>query len=248
MRHVRPRELILPEKQELWLPPKLFVPGLTPSPKIIGAVREVNPGSVSWTSAGTFYWPIPIFNTMTIVCIGAGGGGSGAGGYTYWQGEINHIGGAGVGGGYGQFYVPSVINLVAYGGTGGPAGSNRYTTSPMAQAAHGQGYNGDTNYYGSGASGGYYGIVQNAAYGTIGGYGAPPYNTYGGYGGSGGRADKVFNSSQLQSGVTATIVVQAGGGPGWQTSGYESGYSYAFIRPYQWPVAGGSAAVYVSWS
>jgi hypothetical protein len=260
MLHLPSREILRLKRKLIIDQPCLFIPGMTPIPKILGAQREVNPGSQSWTSPGTFSWTIPNFNTLNIVVAGAGGGGSGAGwagdfsdpatyNYTFqywpaqnaWTTGQPYTGGDGNPGGYAQFAVAGVLNMVAGGGAGGPGGSSYQTTSPLGSGANGTGSGGNLiNYTGSGNSGGTYGYAYHSGNYII-NFSAVPQNgyAYGGYGGVGGRCDSKFTQGQLNPGSTATIVVQAGGAPGYQVTTILGG---------AYPTAGTTAGVYVSWT
>jgi hypothetical protein len=256
MRHVRPSELLVPDRRVIR--PQSFIPGLSPTPKIIGAQREVNPGSQSWTSPGTFNWTVPLFNNLSIAVLGAGGGGSGSAwsdfgaifGNPNYPAPAWNPGGAGAAGGYGQFYVPATgLNMVAYGGAGGQGNSQWNQSSPMGAGSSGTGQGGNSaNYTGSGNGGGTYGYCW--MYGFI--YAQGPYSawSFGGPGGTGGRCDSNFTIGQIPQGSVATIVVQGGGGPGYQINiinGTEQQGQGDFPNG-AFPTGGGAAAVYVSWS
>lgn len=221
-----------------------MIPGLIPAPPIVGAQREINPGSISWVSSGTFNWSVPLFNNLFITVVGAGGGGSGSG-YTdnyvlppFESGTL-YTGGAGGTGGYGQFYIPGIVNMVAYGGVGGPGGSTYQTSAPMAQGSHGTSVGGNvSNQDGAGGAGGVYGYAYchwrhfSRIYFDHYGY------AYGGNGGNGGRCDGKFTFGQVALGTVATIVVQGVGGAGYQASNNGGAY----------PTNGGGAGVHVSWN
>lgn len=215
-------KLIVPKRDIIKPPARLFIPGFAPAPKFIGAEREVNPGSQAWSSPGTYSFTVPAFHTLSVIVKGAGGGGGGGGasfyGYVYYGG----VGGVGGQSSFGP-------NLIAAGGAGGPVSGTYYDMSPRSPGANGQGSGGDTNTTGGGANPGSYGYN----------FSLPFYYDYGGNGGYGGRADKAYLPEALAFGSTVQIVVGAGGVAGTQTLSPWGG---------SLPTAGQPGSVEISWS
>lgn len=219
-------KLLVPRRDILRAAPaRLFIPGIVPCPKIIGAAREVNPGSQTWSTPGSYTFVVPNFNTLSVDAKGAGGGGSGAGNYA----GGSYLGGAGSNGGNSQFFLEGVASVTGNGGNGGPGGSTYQTTTPMTPGANGDGVGGDTNTSGGGANAGGYGSSTTQY-----------YTTYGGNGGRGGRAQKDFVSGgALTAGQSITITVGFGGDAGW---------SFTLYGAYTLPMAGQHGSVSVTWS
>jgi hypothetical protein len=176
----------------------------------------VTPGSVTYSTPGTYSFTVPNFNTLTATARGASGGGGSTGswaldhadfgeGCNIW-GVVNHLGGnPGGGGGLSSFNGSVVGN--GGGGGGGPAAANNATGVAGTQ---GGASGGDTNTPGGGTSGAAGGpneckVVDAGAYGTR-------CRGTGGTGGNGGLAQKSYSFGQLTPGSTITIVVGAKGG------------------------------------
>src|SRR6202012_1358257 len=85
---------------------------------ITPAGHTVIPGSVGYTTPGTYSFTVPYYHSLLADCRGASGGG---GGYCWNQPYGGTDGGAG---GYSYFNAPSG-NIVGYGGGGGTAGSSQ---------------------------------------------------------------------------------------------------------------------------
>ena len=225
-------KLLVPKRDIIRPPARLFIPGLLPAPQILGAVREVNPGSQSWSTPGTYNFTLPAFNTLIATVKGAGGGGSSAG-YADFAGN-GFTGIVGSNGGQSQFG----SNLIAGGGLGGPGGSTYNTASPMAAGASGTGYGGDQNFTGQGANGGVWGQAYHYEY--LGWW----FRSYGGNGGPGGKTIKTYTygTGGMVLGAVIQIVVGAGGPPAYQ-------YPVQYLGSIeQWPSAGLNGSVQISWS
>jgi len=154
------------------------------------AAPTITPGSVSFTTPGTYNFEVPYFHTLTSDCRGAGGGGAACTVYARIPGNA---------GGYSYFNAPTG-NVVGYGGQGGE-GRNLAESSEIGghAGAHGTGLNGDTNITAGGSPGGYQGVyTQNGAYG-------------GGPGGYGGRAVKTWVRGLLVPRSIIQVLVGAGG-------------------------------------
>ena len=118
------------------------------------------PGSISFTTPGTYSFFIPIYQTLNLTLLGAGGGGGGGDNHNIYG--YGNCGYDGAGGGYSQF-----LSVTAYGGGGG---------------------SGDCG-YGYGAAGGGTGGTVTVGGGGAGGAGGWPQQGSGnGYtGGAGGK-------------------------------------------------------------
>jgi hypothetical protein len=183
----------------------------------------VAPGVTSYTSAGSFGYTVPIFNSIVFEFWGAGGSG----------GPTSGSSGATGGGTYVNF--PSV-GVGANGGAGGGAGY--YRRGAGAGGAGGGAFGGSINTAGSNGVGGFspYGGAgggsPNGGAGGSGGYnngspggapggggqgnyfndgsGSPNYQAGGGAGG-GGYSYISFSPAGLSAGTSLTLVVGAGG-------------------------------------
>ena len=180
----------------------------------------VTPGSVTYTSPGTYYLTIPIYGTLTVELWGGGGSGvsnsssGGTGGASYISSlgmtANGGIGGAQLGGGAQQ------------GGPGGSAsGGNSNNISggdggngvPGGRGSQHGGAGGNGANGGAGGSGGLY-YVYPATNGSFpgGGSGGSP-RTAGGGGGGGAYCSSVFTGSTY-AGSVFTIIVGAGSNNG----------------------------------
>ena len=166
---------------------------VAPFPVFFGA--GVVPGSIAFTTPGTYTFVVPNYNWINFDVKGGGGGGA--------FGNSN-----GVNGGDSSVTMPGK-SIVAYGGGGAVADS-------YVQNCGGKG--GCTNdpvpgYFGS--NGGGSGPSGSAVY-SGGGAGGGFYNSYSG--GNGGRVTYVVSNPPAGAGpspgVTITIVVGAGGSYG----------------------------------
>jgi hypothetical protein len=171
----------------------------------------VTAGSQSYTTAGSFTFTVPCYNTLTVEVWGGGGGGggysggtAGDGGNSTWDGStlVGNGGNNGVStngaGGAGGTGVGGTTNTT---GTAGSAGTS------SAGGAGGKGGNG-------GAGGGSQSSTANGKAGTApgGGGGGGHYSTtYGGYGGGGGGgggyATKSFSAGTYTVGASVAVVV-----------------------------------------
>lgn len=189
--------------------------------------QNVTPGSNTYTTAGTYSFTVPPFNTMTVELWGGGGGGGGygdPGAGSYASGA--YFGATGVqtyfnastyanGGGGGQNAGTSNGGGVAFGagGTGGSAAGLTVAT------AGNSGGSGPASSTGAGAPNGGGSTSVNSQNGTApGGGGAGYFYSTGGKfpavtggGGSGGYAKSIFTPSTLTPGQTLSLVVGAGG-------------------------------------
>ena len=185
-------------------------------------------GSVTYSSASTYYFTVPLFrNSLTVNIWGGGGGG---GGYIY-DNAYGNTGGAS------YITFSNSLSAVAYGGTGG----QNAATSRYGGLVYGD------NGVGGAASGNVLSTTGNAGYSLGVGAGAPNgggdvapgfrqspapsgsapggggagyyYDTGGkfpavaGGAGSGGLAQSTWASASLPAGTTATVVVGVGGAP-----------------------------------
>lgn len=150
--------------------------------------QKVVPGSVSYTTPGTYSFIVPTYTSLTADVRGAGGGGAGSRYTGYWI----YYGGNGGASSFGG-------SVVGNGGSGG-SGSNWSPPVGGVQGAHGGASGGDSNITGGGSPGGQGSII------TIGGG-----SLYGGPGGYGGRAVRTYALGQLTPGAAITIVVGTGG-------------------------------------
>jgi hypothetical protein len=212
------------------------------------------PGSVSYSSPGTYSLIIPEYNTLFVDVYGAGGGGGGAA-YYYDQynwatggvGPGQGVGGAngtapgfiyyegqpGSGGGYSQFWNPaSGYAPTAYGGAGGAGLTWFYNSAAGYSPTYstpGTASGGDANITGGGASPGVYGNTQSYSP-QVGGW----CWTYGNWGGYGGRAYRYFSPGMLPVGSSCQIIVGQGGPPGWQYTSYVPTYGYNGVVNVSW--------------
>lgn len=163
----------------------------------------VTPGSQTYSSAGTYTFTVPAFNTLTVTVKGAGSGGGG--------------GGASCLGGYGCYEV---------GGSGGNNGGNSSFNANVigggGTSSNGTASGGDTNTTGGGSAGGSGGSGNGASYG----YGTCSAST-GANGKPGGMAVKAYTTGQLTGGGSITVVVGAGGSGG---GGGSCSYGYGSIN------------------
>jgi hypothetical protein len=230
---------------------------------------QVIPGNTSFTSAGTYSFTVPNYNTMTVTAKGAGGGGGSGRLYvwTYATGIVVIYGGGGASAG-GNTTFGSSIN--AYGGlggfyytTGGPGrpGSPTGAGSPMFTELNDAYFNkggegGSTITIGGGSSGGAAGIGGRAGYYAyqIQNWNASDYT--GRYGGTGGLVSNVWNNGGAGAptpGQTVTIVVGAGGAAS-ATGVYDLGTSSGPGVSGNYPgtsgvgSAGSSGSVSISWT
>lgn len=155
-------------------------------------VSNVVAGSQSYTTAGSYNFSVPSYNTLTVTVWGGGGGGSQgamgpiptAGGQSSWNGAVIAYGGgagSGVGGGAGGTASGGTTNTT--GGAGSTTGGN----SPNGGAGGAAGSPGTA----PGGGGG----------GSIGAYG----------GGGGGYSTRTYSVGQLTVGASIPVVVGAGG-------------------------------------
>lgn len=199
---------------------------------------KVTPGSVAYTTPGTYTLTVPAYSALSIDVRGASGGGGGGSGIDQaWS--VFASGSAGQAGSQSYFLASGIVQVVGYGGGGGGPG-NFYYNSPIEQyvsvtgtaGAHGTGANGDSNITAGGPAGGAAGVVDS---------GFPPTSTnYGGAGGYGGRATRTFAPNVIPTASTVTIVVGSAGPAGANSKDPYSVYGY--------PQAGANGAVYISWS
>lgn len=194
---------------------------ILPFRRSIPSVLNVIPGSVSYTTPGTYSFTVPYFRTLTADVRGAGGGGGGwrgSGPYIYYGGD----------GTYSYFAAPDAT-LIGYGGSGGSGADITGVTGN--NGANGSAAGGSTNTAGGAGNGGLP---------AIGGY--PGTSYWAGYGGAGGRAVRIWNraSGLLLPKTVITIVV----GPGGVAGTVEPEPNTV----QQWSTAGGNGAVYISWS
>jgi hypothetical protein len=190
----------------------------------------VIPGSQLFTTAGTYSFTVPLFNTLTVhVWSGGGAGGSGystgyalsgSGGNSSAFGITVTGGGGGAGGGGyrtiatagGETGNSTNGNITNISGSPGQA----YNASPTSIKAGGAGANGGAGGYGNGT------VVYGGSNGGIGvapggGGGASYYDSGGGAwahtvsGGGGGYGQSQFTSYTYVPGTTQTVVVGAGG-------------------------------------
>lgn len=196
--------------------------------------QPVNPGSQTYTTAGTFSFTVPPFNTMTVEVWGGGGSG---GSYSSPSNFYSPSGGnstfhtaSAPGGGGGQSAGTSTLggNPWGAGGAGGtPASGNVTATNGNAGFA-----GDDATYrgYGAGAPNGganvapLYRTAPSSTGSTPGGGGAGWYYDTGGKfpalaggGGSGAYAKSTFSPTTLNPGTVLSVVVGAGG---LDTTGY----------------------------
>ncbi len=151
-----------------------------------GAIKIV-PGSVAYTSPGTYTFIVPPYTSLTADVRGAGGGGAGNRYTGYWI----YYGGNGSASSFGG-------SVVGNGGSGG-SGSNWSPPVGGVQGAHGTAGGGDSNTTGGGSPGGQGSIITLAG------------SLYGGPGGYGGRAVRTWALGQLTPGTAITVVVGTGG-------------------------------------
>jgi hypothetical protein len=213
---------------------------ILPFRRIVPSVNPVViPGSVSYTTPGTYSLTVPNFKTITMDVRGPGGGGGGAGCNDVNTGGWNNGVSGSAGNPHSTVTIPGWAALWGYVGGGGggsiwlgPGGGYQYQDG--AAGAAGGAANGDSNITGGGAAGGTGGNVH-------GGYNPAP-RSVGGNGGYGGRCVRTFTRAQaiVQARQTLTIVVGGGGAQG--SNGPNPQATYAYPQP------GSSGAVYISWS
>jgi hypothetical protein len=185
------------------------------------------PGSISYTTPGTYNFVIPLYTTLTVDVRGAGGGGGGLYGHA-WDYEDQYFGTDGGPGGVSQFQASTYVQ--GNGGGGGHQGEYIYDdvgSHVGSNGTNGTASGGDTNTTGGGSAGGS-GSTDSIF-----------NNSHGGTGGYGGRAVKEFAIGNLTVGNTYVVVVGTGGIKGTETfSGSHRGDGYP----------GSNGAVYISWT
>lgn len=158
------------------------------------SVASAGGSSQTFTSAGTFTFTVPDYETLSVVV--RGGAGGGGGGYSG-----NGVGGSGRNGGNGGNSIFRSATPITAEGGGGGGGAD-------------QGINGSTG--GSGGASG--GDTHTIGAGGVGGSGGP--GTYpGGQGGSGGQAEKVWTIGSPGAPVPGSVISftvgdHGGGGAG----------------------------------
>lgn len=198
----------------------------------------VVPGSQDYTTAGSYTFTVPAFNTLTVQVWGGGGGagGRGAGGNAGSASSFSGVSGAaGTGGGANMSGGTSIGGAggTATGGdtnTTGSAGSN---TSTFAGANGGNSPNGGTGGAGTGTANGNGSAGNPPGGGGGGGGGAGAAARGGGGGGGGAYASKTYSAGQFSVGSQITVSVGAGGTGG--TTGFGTGGT------------GGTGRVYIQW-
>lgn len=164
---------------------------------VLGAIPAIGglvvPGSQTYTVPGTYYFSIPLYNTLTTTVLGSGGGGGGEsdilqqaqngfdGTSSSFNGNIIGYGGGGGGGAYG-FYQTGIA-----GNNGGWAGGDSFVI---------------------GAPGGNGGVASGVA-------GHHSSGRDGGPGGGGGGTIKTYSNGDLVTGNVITIIVGARGSGGY---------------------------------
>jgi len=186
---------------------------------------SVTPGSQSFTTAGSFNFTVPCYNTLTVKVWGGGGGGSG-----FYSGY-----GAGAAGGQSKFNNALVANggsgaaASNAGGSGGSASGGSTNTTGGAGETGGSTYGGKGGDAPSGGAGGprtsssdYSGNAGSAPGG--GGSGFFFASTIrGGGGGSGGYSTKTYSAGDLTVGASLPVVVGAKGTGGKDGNQMEGG-------------------------
>lgn len=184
---------------------------------------SIIPGSVAYTTPGTYSFQVPYYHSLTVDVRGGGGGGAG----NRWTGYYIYYSAAG---NPSAFYA-SDATLYAAGG-GSASGSNWSPPVGGVTGSPGGASGGDSNIAGGGAGGGQGSVVGDEYMGHL----------YGGAGGYGGRAVRTWVQSQwwtkLAPRSTITVVVGAGGA----ASECEPTNIKVFNQ------AGQNGAVYISWS
>lgn len=205
---------------------------------LMAASNVVVPGTQSHTTAGTYTFTVPAFNTLTVDLWGAGGAGGAA-----QSGAVNGTGGGATtitelgmtanGGGFGtSLDADAFYRVASAAGAGGTAsGGNTLNTSGAAGVGGTTTNNGGAAANGgAGGAGAWYasnsGVTQGSAGGSPGGGGGGGHYDLGGNwlfpGGGGGGANcrSVFDPSTLAPGTVLTIQVGAGGlGPAGNLTG-----------------------------
>lgn len=157
---------------------------------------DVTPGSVSFTTVGTFQFTVPEHNTLTVVVRGGGGGGTGR---THGAGQSSSFGDITATGG-GTYNEPGTGINGDQNYTGGLGGTS---------GGVGDGGPGGAGAYGGGAGG--VGVSKPGSAPGGGGSGANIYFAPLPGGAGGGCAVKVYNEGLLTPGAQVTVVVGAGG-------------------------------------
>lgn len=199
-----------------------MIPGIS-----VFLAQGVVPGSNTYTTAGTYSFQVPLFNTMTVELWGGGGGGGGYGD----PGSGSYASGAYFGATGGQTYFNA--STYANGGVGGQnagtsgagglafgAGGAGGTAAGLTTATTGNtGGSGPSSSTGAGAPNGGGDATANSQNGTNpGGGGAGYFYSTGGKfpavtggAGSGGYAKSIFTPITLTPGTVLSLVVGAGG-------------------------------------
>lgn len=196
--------------------------------KDIAAVSSVIPGSQVFSTAGTFQFTVPTYNTLTIDLWGGGGAGGAAGpGSTVGgAGESSTIVSLGMTAGGGGAGIPLDSN-VYYRVRSSPGGGGTATGGNTLNASGGAGIQAATDIGGDAANGGTGGagaaVFSNSGI-TLGSPGNAPggggggghYDLggnwlYPGAGGGGANCRSVFAPASLAPGTLLTVVVGAGG-------------------------------------
>lgn len=190
----------------------------------------VVPGSQDYTSAGTYTFNVPAFNTLIVDVWGAGGGGGGYYGYNGYSPSAYSTSG-----GNSSFNA----NIIAYGGGRGPDYPCSSGAQPSGAGWSGgdSGTNGGTGIFrgsggngGNGGSGGGSGTL-NCCNGNPGGF---PGGGGGGFvisgsrgtcgGAGGGYTRKTYYAGQISIGAAITVVVGSHGTFGYShPPGYDAG-------------------------
>ncbi|ARQ95333.1 hypothetical protein [Bradyrhizobium phage BDU-MI-1] len=192
-------------------------------PFLVKGPVSIIPGSVSYTTPGSYTFQVPFYHSLTVDVRGGGGGGAG----NRWTGYFIYESSPG---NY-SYFAASDATLIGYGG-GQAYGSNWSPPVGGVNGSPGTAAGGDSNITGGGSAGGQGSVVGNDSIGHV----------YGGSGGYGGRAVRTWVQSQWYTKLAPrsliTVVVGAGGAQ----SPCEP------VNVQQYPTDGQNGAVYISWS
>jgi hypothetical protein len=197
----------------------------TNPPEGVTAGSCVTPGSQTYSTAGTYSFTIPNYNSLTVRVWGAGGGG----GFTGDDGNAGGVSRAGTvtanGGGAGRSSGAGGAGGTASGGTtnttgdaGGPGREGGSSPNGGSGGAAGSGGTASTcvgapHHGGAPGGGGAAGCMQTKGGGAV----------SGGGGGGGGYSTRTYTAGDLTPGVNLSITVGTGGAAAASSGIYTAG-------------------------